>query len=195
MTASAAMSSPTLSAAHASPNARRFATDGGSGTAAWWRWIRGSSRSRMQRGESLAAGGHDRVELDLLRAQVRQTSLAIAELGGLRRRDRAPRRRSRGWRRPRRRAWAGRPTGRRPRRHLVPFPGHLRQSRLEGRRSPATAARPCRGRRTRAGRATTGGRCRSACTSVRPGRARRRTGRPCRAPTGPGSERPSRPRR
>ena len=45
MTASAAMSRPTLSAAHASPNARLRVTDGGSGTEAWWRWMRGSSRS------------------------------------------------------------------------------------------------------------------------------------------------------
>src|SRR6185369_14154486 len=40
--------------------------------------------ARMQRRESLAPGRHDRVELDLLRAQVRQPSLAVAELGGLR---------------------------------------------------------------------------------------------------------------
>ena len=53
MTASAAMSSPTLRAAHASPNARRSATDGGSGTAAWRRWMRGSSSFPARRSASL----------------------------------------------------------------------------------------------------------------------------------------------
>ena len=38
-------------------------------------------------------------------------------------------------------------------------------------------------------------RTRSSCISVRPGRARRRTGRPCRDPTARGSRRPSRRRR
>ena len=44
MTASAAMRMPTLRAAQASPNARLRVTEGGSGSDAWWRWMRGSSR-------------------------------------------------------------------------------------------------------------------------------------------------------
>ena len=170
--------------------AARARTRGGGGA-------RGSSSSPARRAASRSLAGRDRrAELDLLRSQAAASRASpswsssgprraiVVEAGcaadgrhlrvELRQRDRR----------------APRPRPRPPlARSSAPS---IRASRTG---PPATAARPCRARRTRAGRATTGGPCRSGCTSARPGRARRRTGRRCRGPTGRGSGRPSRRRR